>query len=88
MIRYNLSVTQMELTLRYYGEPVLRERAALVETFDDELREFAAAMVATMRRERGIGLAAPQVGVGKRVIIARSAVLLSLIRKLPPSCCP
>jgi len=60
----------MELTLKYYGEPVLRERAVPVETFDDELREFAAAMVQTMRLERGIGLAAPQVGVVKRVIIA------------------
>ena len=60
----------MELTLRYYGDPVLRERTVTVETFDDELREFAAAMAETMVRERGIGLAAPQVGAGNRVIVA------------------
>jgi len=60
----------MELKLRYYGDPILRERAAVVETFDDELRELAEAMVDTMFRERGIGLAAPQVGLSKRLIVA------------------
>jgi peptide deformylase len=60
----------MELKLRYYGDPILRERAAPVETFDDELRELAESMVETMYRERGIGLAAPQVGVSRRLIVA------------------
>jgi peptide deformylase len=63
-------VNEVELTLRYYGDSVLRARAVPVETFDDELREFATAMAETMRRERGIGLAAPQVGERKRVIVA------------------
>jgi len=60
----------MELKLRYYGDPVLRERSATVETFDDELRELAQAMVDTMFRAKGIGLAAPQVGLSKRLIVA------------------
>jgi len=60
----------MELKLRYYGDPVLRERAGTVETFDGALRELAEAMVDTMFRERGIGLAAPQVGLSKRLIVA------------------
>ena len=60
----------MELKLRYYGDPVLRERAAAVDTFDDELRELAESMVETMFRERGIGLAAPQVGISRRLIVA------------------
>lgn len=59
-----------ELELRYYPDPVLRQTAHPVESFDDELRELACAMVGTMRRERGIGLAAPQVGFRRRLIVA------------------
>jgi peptide deformylase len=60
----------MELKLRYYGDPILREHCAPVEVFDAQLSEEAEAMIETMLRERGIGLAAPQVGMTKRLIIA------------------
>lgn len=60
----------MRLELRYYGDPILREKCAPVEQFDRELAEVAQAMVDTMFRERGIGLAAPQVGMTKRLIVA------------------
>jgi len=60
----------MELQLRYYGDPILRERARPVDVFDDALAETAQAMVDTMYRERGIGLAAPQVGLRVRLIVA------------------
>ncbi len=60
----------MELTLRYYGDPILRRRAEDVTDFDAGLREFAQAMIETMQLEAGVGLAAPQVGVEKRVLIA------------------
>lgn len=63
-------VSAMELKLRYYGDPILREVCDPVEVFDDNLREEAQAMIDTMCRERGIGLAAPQVGMTKRLIIA------------------
>ncbi len=58
------------LDLRFYGDTILRKVAEPVVKFDRELREFAEAMVETMRRERGIGLAAPQVGESIRVIVA------------------
>ena len=58
------------LSLRYYGDPVLRKTGDTVEVFDDDLRNFAEAMVETMIRERGIGLAAPQVGESIRLIVA------------------
>ncbi|NIM20747.1 MAG: peptide deformylase [Candidatus Latescibacteria bacterium] len=61
----------MKLTLRYYGDSVLREVASPVEDFDEGLRELAEAMMEIMVTENGIGLAAPQVGVGKRLIVAR-----------------
>lgn len=56
--------------MRYYGDEILRKIAEPVDTFDDELAEFGRAMVETMRRERGVGLAAPQVGRSIRVIVA------------------
>lgn len=60
----------MELNLRYYGDPILRRRMPEVEAFDAELREEAAEMIETMHRESGVGLAAPQVGLEKRLLIA------------------
>lgn len=60
----------MNLELRYYGDPVLREICAPVEQFDAQLAEVAESMADTMFRERGIGLAAPQVGLTKRLIVA------------------
>jgi len=60
----------MELQLRFYGDPILRKVADRVNVFDDDLRAFSDAMIETMFREQGIGLAAPQVGVRKRVIVA------------------
>jgi peptide deformylase len=51
------------LTIRTLGDPVLRERAVPVETFDDALRRLADDMVETMHAAPGVGLAANQVGV-------------------------
>src|SRR5690606_10365974 len=49
------------------GEPVLHRRAAPVTEFDDELRELIADMFDTMDAANGVGLAAPQIGVGLRI---------------------
>lgn len=49
------------------GEPVLHRRAEPVERFDDDLRDLVADMFETMDAAHGVGLAAPQIGVGLRV---------------------
>ena len=49
------------------GEPVLHRRATEVTVFDDELRKLVDDMYDTMDEAPGVGLAAPQVGVGLRV---------------------
>ena len=54
--------------LRRYGDPVLREKAEEVSDISDELREITNAMLEVMYASRGIGLAAPQVGLSKRII--------------------
>ncbi len=51
-----------------YGDPVLTRRAAPVKEIDAEIRELAHNMVLTMHAAPGIGLAAPQVSVSRRVI--------------------
>ncbi len=50
-------------------DPVLKATAKPVETVDDELRQLMDDMLETMYEAPGIGLAAPQVGVSKRVIV-------------------
>ncbi len=51
------------------GDPILRERAAEVDVFGGELPGLVADMFVTMAAAEGAGLAAPQVGVGRRVIV-------------------
>jgi peptide deformylase len=52
-----------------YTEGVLRHKAQPVETFDDDLQILIDDMIETMRAAPGVGLAAPQIGVSKRVIV-------------------
>jgi peptide deformylase len=58
------------LDIRTFGDPVLKTRAAPVETFDDSLARLTEEMLATMRENDGVGLAANQVGRLKRVLVA------------------
>src|SRR5688500_15926877 len=55
--------------LRIMGDPVLREKAAPVAEVNSEIRTLIADMFDTMYAEEGVGLAAPQVGIGARVIV-------------------
>jgi peptide deformylase len=57
------------LTIRTFGDPVLKERARPVESFDDALRRLAGDMIETMHEAPGVGLAAPQVGRSIRLIV-------------------
>ena len=61
------------LPITIWGEPVLHRRAAEVEVFDDELRTLIADMFETNDAANGVGLAAPQVGVGKRIFVYKFA---------------
>lgn len=51
------------------GDPILRDEAREVTTFDAELKRLVRDMFETMYHADGIGLAAPQVGVRQRVIV-------------------
>ncbi len=50
-------------------DPRLREKCRPIEAIDDEIRELAARMLDDMYAAEGVGLAAPQVGVLKRIVV-------------------
>ena len=56
-------------SIRVVGDPVLRQRASEVSDIDGRLAKLADDMIATMYDAPGAGLAAPQVGVQKRVFV-------------------
>jgi peptide deformylase len=60
--------------IRIIGDPVLTRTAAAVERVDEEIVRLARDMVETLHAAPGIGLAAPQVGVGRRVIVVDLSV--------------
>lgn len=54
--------------IRVYGDPVLREKAAPAGAVDADVRALAADLLETLASADGVGLAAPQIGVSRRVI--------------------
>jgi peptide deformylase len=56
-------------TIRVFGDPVLKQSATDVVEIDGGLARLAEDMIATMYEAPGIGLAAPQVGVQKRMFV-------------------
>ena len=57
--------------IRQYPDPALRMRAAEVESFDADLAHLAQRMLHLMQEANGIGLAATQVGVVRRLFVCR-----------------
>ncbi len=55
--------------LRYEGDEILRKKSKEVSVVDDRIRTLLDDMVETMYEKDGVGLAAPQVGILKRVIV-------------------
>jgi peptide deformylase len=55
--------------IRQYGDPALRMKARVVETVDDDVRRLAQRMTDLMHEAQGVGLAATQVGVLRRLFV-------------------
>ncbi|KAF1857238.1 hypothetical protein Lal_00015517 [Lupinus albus] len=58
-----------QLKLRYYPDPVLKQKTRKISMFDASVRKLATDMLDTMYKSDGVGLAAPQVGVSKRIMV-------------------
>lgn len=52
-----------------FGNPVLEKLAAPITVFDDELKKLVEDMFESMYEARGVGLAAPQIGISKRLAV-------------------
>jgi peptide deformylase len=52
-----------------FGNPVLEKPAETVTTFDDELKKLIDDMFESMYAAHGVGLAAPQIGIGRRIAV-------------------
>jgi len=57
------------LSVRQYGDPVLRSKARPVAAVTPEIRAIIGDLIETMWNEVGVGLAAPQVGVSLRILV-------------------
>jgi peptide deformylase len=58
------------LEMRYEPDPILREKAKRIKTFDANLRKLASDMFETMHSHSGVGLAGPQIGQPIRLLVA------------------
>jgi len=56
--------------MRYEPDPILRDKAKRIKTFDANLRKLASDMFETMHANAGVGLAAPQIGQSIRLLVA------------------
>jgi len=52
-----------------YGDPVLEKPAAPIAEFNGDLRKLADDMFESMYAAHGVGLAAPQIGISKRIVV-------------------
>ena len=62
-------LTDSILEIKKYPDPVLKKISEPVTVFDDELADFVQKLFATMHAHDGVGLAAPQVGVLKKIAV-------------------
>ena len=55
--------------VREYGDEILKKKSKEVEVIDEKLKILIEDMIETLHKYNGLGLAAPQVGVLKRVVV-------------------
>jgi len=60
-------------TILKFPDPVLRQKAKIITTFDDSLQSLAADMLDTMYDAPGVGLAAPQIGESIQLIVVNAS---------------
>ena len=62
----------MDMDVVTLGNEVLREKAKPVEKFDQALEDTVRQMIILMREKKGVGLAAPQVGISRRFFVTEA----------------
>lgn len=59
----------MKLSIRQYGDPILRTKGEKITSIDERIRTLASDMIETMHEANGVGLAAQQVGQALQLIV-------------------
>ena len=73
----------MLITILTDNHPTLRQKSSPVTNITPELKKLAQDMIETMNYgKRGVGLAAPQVGISKRMIVCKIAIVILVIKIL------
>ncbi|WP_044259451.1 peptide deformylase, partial [Richelia intracellularis] len=62
-------LTNPPLELHYLGDRILRQTAKRIARVDENIRQIVRQMLQTMYSKDGVGLAAPQVGINKQLIV-------------------
>jgi len=62
------------LSIKIYGDPVLRRQAKEITQVDENIRKLALDMLLTVKEAKGIGLSANQVGVEKRLFVVDRSI--------------
>jgi peptide deformylase len=60
------------LEIKKYPDPILRKKCQEVKEMTEEIRDLFQDMIQTMTKNQGIGLAAPQIGILKRIIVVQT----------------
>ena len=84
VVLYSIGVSMAVLDVVKAGHPVLKQVAEPVEHVNKKLRALIDDMAETMYKTEGVGLAAPQVAVSKRIIVVDDQVGSGLIVLINP----
>jgi len=72
------------LSIKIYGEPILRKRASRINKIEKDDISIIEKMIDTMYANEGIGLAAPQIGVSKQIIVVKRGEDKDIIKLINP----
>ena len=62
----------MTLEIKKYPNPILRKKCEEIKEVTPEIKKLIEDMIETMEKNNGVGLAAPQIGILKRIIVAET----------------
>lgn len=60
-----------------YPSPILKRKSEKVREINDEIKKLAGDMIETLKKSGGVGLAAPQIGESKRIIIVKTEAFIN-----------
>lgn len=73
-----------KLKVKTYGDPVLKSKAKKVEGVSPDVLKLAEAMIESMRKNDGIGLAATQIGISLRMVVLEVPAPKDMVAPLSP----